>query len=352
MTIDELLTLAVREGASDLHLETGEPPILRVHGEILRLERAPLTRGDVHTLVGAVMNQAQRTHFEAEGDLDFSYQLANVARFRVNAYRELRGEAANFRVIPSRIQTLDELGMPASLKEVCQRKRGLVLVTGPTGSGKSTTLAAMVDQVNENTAVHIVTIEDPIEFVHQPKKALLSQREVSTHTRSFSTALRAALREDPDVILVGEMRDLETISLALTAAETGHLVFATLHTTSAAKTVDRVIDAFPTAQQNQVRAMFSESLAAVVSQALCKKKGGGRVAALEVLIGTAAVRNLIREGKTHQISSAIQTGQKVGMQTFDGHLQELVQKGHITREEAQLRAYNPATFGGPSLVAS
>jgi twitching motility protein PilT len=352
VNITELLSFAVKEGASDVHLSSGEPPMLRIHGDIKRVDHPPLTRDEVHTMAFDVMNDAQRRIFQEKLDIDFSFELGDVARFRVNVFLTRRGEAAVFRVIPSHIVTLDDLGMPPALKDICKRERGFVLVTGPTGCGKSTTLAAMVDYINETEEATIITIEDPIEFVHRSKKALVNQREVGMHTQSFANALRGALREDPDVILVGEMRDLETISLALTAAETGQLVFATLHTSSAPKTVDRVIDAFPSEQQNQVRTMLSESLLAVITQTLCKRKTGGRVAALEVLVGVPAVRNLIREGKIHQLPSVMQTGQKQGMQTLDMALQDLLAKGQITREEAQLKSNNPQLFGAPVVGVS
>jgi twitching motility protein PilT len=303
-----------------------------------------------------VMGDSQRRVFQEKHDIDFSFELGEVARFRVNVFLTRRGEAAVFRVIPSKIVTLDELSMPPVLKDICKRERGFVLCTGPTGSGKSTTLAAMVDFINETQDVSIITIEDPIEFVHRSKRGLVNQREIGMHTQSFANALRGALREDPDVILVGEMRDLETISLALTAAETGQLVFATLHTSSAPKTIDRVIDAFPSEQQNQVRTMLSESLQAIITQSLCKKKGGGRIAACEVLMGVPAARNLIREAKIHQLPSVMQTGQKQGMQTLDMALQDLVARGLITREEAQAKSSNPQLFGaaavGTSLVGA
>ena len=352
MDITELLTFAVKEGASDAHLSSGEPPMLRINGDIKRVEHPPLTRDQVHTMAFDVMNDAQRRIFQEKLEIDFSFELGEVARFRVNVFLTRRGEAAVFRVIPSRIVTLDELGMPPVVKELCKRDRGLVLVTGPTGCGKSTTLAAMVHNINETEEVTIITIEDPIEFVHQSRRALVNQREVGMHTHSFANALRGALREDPDVILVGEMRDLETIALALTAAETGQLVFATLHTSSAPKTVDRVIDAFPSEQQNQVRTMLSESLLAVITQTLCKRKTGGRVAALEILVGVPAVRNLIREGKIHQLPSVMQTGQRQGMQTLDMALQDLVVRGMITKEEAQLKAANPQLFGAAAVGTS
>jgi twitching motility protein PilT len=345
MEITQLLTFAVNEGASDVHLSSGEPPMLRIHGDVKRLDYAPLTRDEVHNMAFDVMSDLHRRLFQERLDIDFSFELGDVARFRVNVFMQRKGEGVVFRAIPTKVVTLDELGMPPILKEVCKKERGLVLCTGPTGSGKSTTLAAMVDYINSNWECHILTVEDPIEFVHGPKKSLINQREVGPHTQSFANALRSALREDPDVILVGEMRDLETISLALTAAETGHLVFGTLHTSSAPKTVDRIIDAFPAGQQNQVRAMFSESLEAIVTQTLCKKKGGGRLAACEILVGVPAVRNLIREGKIHQIPSTMQTGQRLGMQTLDMSLQDLFARGLISKEEAALKSTNPALFG-------
>jgi len=344
MDITELLTFAHRSGASDVHLTAGEPPRVRINGDMKRLEHAALSAEEVHNMVFDIMSDALRRHFQETNDADFSFELGDLARFRVNVFRGRRGEGAVFRTIPTKVQTLEDLGLPAILKEVCDKEKGLVLVTGPTGSGKSTTLAAMIDYINEGFEGHILTIEDPIEFVHHSKKCLINQREVGPHTMSFTAALRGALREDPDVILVGEMRDLETISLALTAAETGHLVFGTLHTSSAPKTVDRIIDVFPAAQQEQIRIMFSESTQAVITQTLLKKRAGGRIAALEVLIGTPAVRNLIREGKIHQIPSAMQTGQKVGMQTLDMALIELVRRNMVTAEEAQSRTLTPNLF--------
>jgi twitching motility protein PilT len=349
MEITQLLTFAVKEGASDLHLSSGEPPMLRINGDIKKLDYAPLTRDEVHNMAFDVMNDGQRRAFQEKLDIDFSYELGDLARFRVNVFMQRKGEGVVFRTIPTKVVTLDNLGMPPILKEVCKKERGLVLVTGPTGSGKSTTLAGMIDYINDNWESHILTVEDPIEFVHESKKSLVNQREVGAHTQSFAAALRGALREDPDVILIGEMRDLETISLALTAAETGHLVFGTLHTSSAPKTVDRIIDAFPAGQQNQVRAMFSESLEAIITQTLCKKKGGGRIAATEVLVGVPAVRNLIREGKIHQIPSTMQTGQKQGMQTLDMSLQDLVARGLITKEEAASKSSNPTLFGAATV---
>jgi twitching motility protein PilT len=349
MEITEILGLAVERGASDVHLSAGEPPMLRIHGDIHRLDHPPLTREEAHAMAFDVMKDAQRQVFQEKHDIDFSYELGDIARFRVNVFLTRRGESSVFRVIPSAIVTLDDLGMPPVLKELCKKERGLVLVTGPTGCGKSTTLAAMIHLINQTEDCTIVTIEDPIEFVHDSNRALINQREVGVHTKSFANALRGALREDPDVILLGEMRDLETISLALTAAETGQLVFATLHTSSAPKTVDRVIDAFPTEQQNQVRTMFAESLQAIITQTLCKKVGGGRIAACEILMGVPAVRNLIREGKIHQIPSTMQTGQKLGMQTLDMALQDLLNRGLITKEEAQMKSPNPAQFGATSV---
>ena len=327
-----------------MHISAGEPPMVRVHGDMKKIKVPPLTAEQTHAMVYDIMGDSQRKVFEEFSDIDFSMQLGDVARFRVNVFRQNRGIGAVFRKIPTRIQTLQDLGMPNSLAEISRKEKGLVLVTGPTGSGKSTTLAAMVNVINEELEGHILTIEDPIEFVHVSKKCLVNQREVGPHTKAFSAALRAALREDPDIILVGEMRDLETIQLALTAAETGHLVFGTLHTSSAPKTVDRVIDVFPPNQQAQVRAMFAESIQAVITQTLCKKVGGGRVAALEILLGTTAVRNLIREGKIHQILSVMQTSQAVGMQTMEMHLRELVDRRLISRETAIEKTGNADMF--------
>jgi twitching motility protein PilT len=350
MDITELLTFAHREGASDVHLSAGEPPRLRIHGDMKKLEHPPLTADQVHEMVFDIMSDSYRKIFQETHDVDFSFELGTLARFRVNVYRQRRGEGAAFRMIPSQVMTVEELGLPPILKEICDKDRGLVLVTGPTGSGKSTSLAAMIDYINETFEGHILTIEDPIEFVHESKKCLINQREVGPHTKSFAAALRGALREDPDVILVGEMRDLETIALALTAAETGHLVFATLHTSSAPKTVDRIIDVFPASQQEQIRIMFSESIQAILAQTLVKKRGGGRCAALEILIGTPAVRNLIREGKVHQLPSVMQTGQNFGMQTLDMALIDLVRRNLITPEEAQSRTLTPNLLGGTADV--
>ena len=350
MDITQLLTFGHREGASDVHLSSGEPPMVRIHGDMKKIEHPALSAEEVHTMVFDIMGDAVRKTFQETNDVDFSFELGNIARFRVNVFRTRRGEGAVFRTIPTQVMTLEELGLPPIMKELCEKEKGLVLVTGPTGSGKSTTLAAMIDHINESFEGHILTIEDPIEFVHSTKKCLVNQREVGRDTASFNAALRGALREDPDVILVGEMRDLETISLALTAAETGHLVFGTLHTSSAPKTVDRVIDVFPAAQQGQIRTMFAESIQAVVTQTLLRKRAGGRIAAIEVLIGTPAVRNLIRENKIHQIPSSMQTGQAVGMQTLDMALLDLVNKGLVTREEAQSRTNTPNLFG-PAVTA-
>ena len=347
MDITELLTFAHSSGASDAHLTSGEPPRVRVDGDIKKLEHPPLSAEEVHDMVFDIMSDGQRKVFQETNDIDFSYELGDIARFRVNVFRGRLGEAAVFRTIPTKVMSIEDLGLPKILRDICDREKGLVLVTGPTGSGKSTTLAAMIDYINEKEEGHILTIEDPIEFVHKSKKCLVNQREVGLHTMSFASALKGALREDPDVILVGEMRDLETIQLALTSAETGHLVFGTLHTSSAPKTVDRIIDVFPPAQQEQVRIMFSESIQAVITQSLLKKKGGGRVAALEILIGSSAVRNLIREGKVHQIPSAMQTGQKVGMQTLDMALQDLVRRGLVTPQEAQSKTNTPNLFSSP-----
>jgi len=350
MDITQLLTFAHREGASDVHLSSGEPPMVRIHGNMKRIEHPALSAEEVHGMAFDIMSDAVRKTFQETNDVDFSFELGNIARFRVNVFRTRRGEGAVFRTIPTQVMTLEELGLPAIMRELCEKEKGLILVTGPTGSGKSTTLAAMIDHINETYEGHILTIEDPIEFVHASKKCLVNQREVGRDTASFNAALRGALREDPDVILVGEMRDLETISLALTAAETGHLVFGTVHTSSAPKTVDRIIDVFPAAQQGQIRTMFAESIQAVLTQTLLRKRAGGRIAALEILIGTPAVRNLIRENKIHQIPSSMQTGQSVGMQTLDMALLELVNKGLVTREEAQSRTLTPNLFGPANAV--
>ncbi|MGX9460175.1 type IV pilus twitching motility protein PilT [Shewanella sp. A14] len=343
MEITELLAFSVKHKASDLHLSAGVSPMIRVDGEVRKINLPALDHQGVHGLVYDIMNDKQRKDYEEHLEIDFSFEVPNLARFRVNAFNQSRGAGAVFRTIPSDILSLEQLGAPEIFKKIASFPRGLVLVTGPTGSGKSTTLAAMVDYVNENRHDHILTIEDPIEFVHQNKQCLINQREVHKHTHSFNAALRSALREDPDVILVGEMRDLETIRLAMTAAETGHLVFGTLHTTSAAKTIDRVVDVFPEGEKSMVRTMLSESLQAVISQTLIKKIGGGRVAAHEIMMGTPAIRNLIREDKVAQMYSAIQTGMSHGMQTLDQCLQNLVNRGLITREDAMQKSSNKQT---------
>lgn len=341
MDISDLLAFSVKNKASDLHLSAGMPPMIRVHGDVRKINVPAMDNAEVHDMVYDIMNDGQRKSYEETLECDFSFEIPNLARFRVNAFNHQRGAGAVFRTIPSKILTLEQLNAPAIFKEISETPRGIVLVTGPTGSGKSTTLAAMIDYINENDMGHILTVEDPIEFVHESKKCLINQREVGPHTLSFQNALRSALREDPDVILVGEMRDLETIELALSAAETGHLVFGTLHTSSAAKTVDRIVDVFPAAEKDMVRSMLSESLRAVISQTLCKTKDEqGRVAAHEIMIGTPAIRNLIRENKVAQMYSAIQTGQNVGMQTLDQNLQDLVRKNIVSVEEARSKAAN------------
>ncbi len=344
MDISELLTFSVKSNASDLHLSAGLPPMIRVDGDIRRINIPALEHKEVHSLIYDIMNDKQRRDFEEFLETDFSFALPGVARFRVNAFNQERGAAAVFRTIPSEIRSLEQLKAPRFFEEVCKKPRGLILVTGPTGSGKSTTLAAMINHINNTEYAHILTVEDPIEFVHESKKCLINQREVHRDTLGFNEALRSALREDPDIILVGEMRDLETIRLALTAAETGHLVFGTLHTTSAAKTIDRIIDVFPAAEKDMIRSMLSESLQAVISQTLLKKIGGGRIAAHEIMIGTAAIRNLIREAKVAQMYSAIQTGRKEGMQTLDQNLKELVDQGLITAKTAMAKAVNKSQF--------
>lgn len=340
MDIGELLGFSVKNNASDLHLSAGLPPMIRVDGDVRRINVPAMDHKDVHDMVYDIMNDKQRKDYEEFYECDFSFEIPGLARFRVNAANQNRGSFAVFRTIPSKILSLEQLNAPKIFEQISDYPRGVVLVTGPTGSGKSTTLAAMVNHKNENEYGHILTIEDPIEFVHESKKCLINQREVHRDTLGFNEALRSALREDPDVILVGEMRDLETIRLALTAAETGHLVFGTLHTSSAAKTIDRVVDVFPAAEKDMIRAMLSESLRAVISQTLLKKIGGGRIAAHEIMIGTPAIRNLIRENKIAQMYSAIQTGQQFGMQTLDQNLQQLVQKGQVSRDEARSKAAN------------
>jgi twitching motility protein PilT len=345
LTIQELLKFTSDAGASDLHISAGSFPMVRVHGQMKRLNLPKLTEEEVKQLIFGVMNDSQKTMFLEKLEIDFSTKLSNDVRFRVNAFHQINGLAAAFRVIPNEVKTFDELHLPETLRTIAMKDKGLVLVTGPTGSGKSTTLATMIDQINELKHCHIITIEDPIEFVHKSKNSLINQRELGHDTWSFTAALRSALREDPDVILVGEMRDLETVSLALTAAETGHLVLATLHTSSATKSIDRVIDMFPREQQAQVRSMLSESLEAVVAQTLLKnKQGNGRVPALEIMIANSAVRNLIREEKTYQIPSVIQSGTKEGMQTKDQSLYNHVMNGLLERSVAEKAADNPKMF--------
>ncbi|MGS0534811.1 type IV pilus twitching motility protein PilT [Pseudoalteromonas sp. SaAl2] len=346
MDITELLAFSVQHKASDLHLSSGVAPMIRVDGDVRRINIPALEDKDVNSLVYDIMNDNQRKDYEQNLEVDFSFEVPNLARFRVNAFNSNRGPAAVFRTIPSEVLTLDDLGAPDIFKTISDNPRGLVLVTGPTGSGKSTTLAAMVDYINQNKHHHILTIEDPIEFVHDNKLSLINQREVHRDTHSFSNALRSALREDPDVILVGELRDLETIRLAMTAAETGHLVFGTLHTTSAPKTIDRIIDVFPGEEKDMVRSMLSESLRAVISQTLLKKVGGGRVAAHEIMIGVPAIRNLIREDKIAQMYSSIQTGSSHGMQTMDQCLINLVNHGVVSNTEARAKAQDKTNFGG------
>jgi len=341
MDIAQLLAFGVKQGASDLHLSAGLPPMIRVDGDIRRINVPDMDHKQVHDMLYDIMSDKQRKDYEEFLETDFSFEIPGLARFRVNAFNHNRGAGGVFRTIPSKILSLEDLGAPSIFKEISEYPRGIVLVTGPTGSGKSTTLAGMVDYKNDSEYGHILTVEDPIEFVHQSKKCLVNQREVHRDTLGFNEALRSALREDPDTILVGEMRDLETIRLALSAAETGHLVFGTLHTSSAAKTIDRIVDVFPAAEKSMVRSMLSESLKAVISQTLLKKIGGGRVAAHEIMIGTPAIRNLIREDKVAQMYSAIQTGQNVGMQTLDQNLKGLLAQGLVAKEEAKKKAANP-----------
>ncbi|MCK8516647.1 type IV pilus twitching motility protein PilT [Methylonatrum kenyense] len=344
MDIADLLAFSVKNNASDLHLSSGLPPMIRVDGDVRRINLPAMEHKQVHALIYDIMNDKQRRDYEEFLEHDFSFELPGLARFRVNAFNQNRGAGAVFRTIPSTVLTLEQLDCPSVFRDIADNPRGLVLVTGPTGSGKSTTLAAMVDYKNSNYHEHILTIEDPIEFVHESKKSLVNQREVHKDTLGFAEALRSALREDPDTILVGELRDLETIRLALTAAETGHLVFGTLHTSSAAKTIDRIIDVFPAGEKSMVRSMLSESLRAVISQTLLKKSGGGRVAAHEIMVGTAAIRNLIREDKVAQMYSAIQTGQALGMQTLDQCLQGMVRQGLVSKADARPKAMNKDLF--------
>lgn len=343
MDITQLLLFTIENSGSDLHISSGEPPVVRIHGELRKIEMPPLTAEETHEMIYSLLNDNQRMAYEEVYELDFSFALGNYGRFRVNVFKQLRGDAAVFRIIPDRIPTFEELGLPKVLMELSRREKGIVLVTGPTGSGKSTTQAAMIDLINSESRLHIITIEDPIEFVHHSKKSLINQRELGPHTKSFGNALRSALREDPDVIQVGEMRDLDTVSLAITAAETGHLVLATLHTIGAPQTVDRVIDVFPAGQQNQIRSMLSESLQAVITQVLFQRKDGqGRIAAFEVMIANPAVRNLIRENKIAQIPSIMQTSKGIGMQTMEASINELLTRNIVNREEAHnyLKSYN------------
>ena len=350
MDVAELLIQTKERGGSDLHLSAGSHPMMRLHGELTPIDDRVLSRDDVHRMIYEVLADEQRRAFEESRDFDFAIELGEVARFRVNVFHQRNGEGAVFRVIPTQIRSFQELGLPDVMQTLALRENGLVLVTGPTGSGKSTTLAAMVDLINYTTRKHIITLEDPIEFVHRSKSCLVNQREIGSHTRSFAAALRAALREDPDVILVGEMRDLETISLALTAAETGHLVFGTLHTKSAPKTIDRVIDAFPPGQQQQIRVQLAESLQGVLSQVLLPTKDQkGRVAALEIMVATVAIRNLIREAKTHQMPSSIQTGTQLGMQSLEQALRNLVMQGRIERAHAEQILQSSAAGAGATL---
>ncbi len=345
MDITELLNFAVNNQASDLHLSAGLPPMMRVDGEIQTINQSVLDHQTLQALIEQITTEQQRRDYQQQLEIDFSFALPDVARFRVNLFNQNRGSAAVFRVIPSVVQSLTSLNAPPLFASLSEKPRGLILVTGPTGSGKSTTLAAMIDHINCQQSAHILTVEDPIEFVHHSQKSLINQREVHRDTQSFSQALRSALREDPDIILVGEMRDLETIRLVLTAAETGHLVLATLHTSSAAKTIDRIIDVFPAAEKDLIRAMLSESLQAVISQTLLKKVGGGRIAAHEIMLATPAIRNLIREGKVAQMYSAIQTGRQYGMQTLDQNLKSLLDQGLIDQATAFAKAVNPDSFG-------
>ena len=344
--LGDLLKALVKSGSSDLHLRVGEPPIFRTGGDLVRHAGKPLTPGELDLLVLSIMPEMNRGEWKETGDTDFAYEISGLARFRVNAARDRRGPVAVFRVIPAKVVTVEEMGISKEVQALCYLTKGLVLVTGPTGSGKSTSLCALIDLVNRERSDHIITIEDPIEFVHENKKCLITQRQVHVHTESFKSALRAALREDPDIVLVGELRDLETIAIAIETAETGHLVFGTLHTTTAASTVDRIIDQFPADRQAQIRVMLSESLKGVIAQTLCKRKGGGRVAAREILLTTPAISNLIREGKTFQIPSIIQTSKKLGMNTLNDALFDLVEKGLVEPDEAYMKSVEKAGLMG------
>jgi len=345
MEIKELLVITKEKDASDLHLNVGAPPVLRINGKLEKLKLSELTPQDTHDMIHSILNERHKSDFEKYGELDLSYELTNVARFRINVFKHRRGEGAAFRLIPEKIKTLSELNLPSILSNFTDKDKGFVLITGPTGSGKSTTLAALIDIINKNRYDNVITIEDPIEFIHYHKNCLISQREIGSHTKSFSSALRSALREDPDVILVGEMRDLETISMALTAAETGHLVFSTLHTISVAETVERIIDVFPPHQQNQVRMQLAGSILGIIAQTLLPTMDGkGRIPALEVMIANPAIRNLIREGKTHQIPSTIQISKKDGMQSLDQSLKDLVMEGKISQEDAAKKAIDKKAF--------
>ena len=344
--IDELLTLLVQESGSDLHLRVGEPPILRIHGELKRLEREPLTPPVVDAMIASIMPDRNHNEFTETNDTDFAHDIPGVARFRANTFREHHGAGGVFRVIPDKVATVEDLGIPPEVQNLCFLTKGLVLVTGPTGSGKSTTLGAMVDLVNRSRDDHVITIEDPIEFVHKNKRCIITQRQVGLHTGSFKAALRAALREDPDIMLVGELRDLETIAIALETAETGHLVFGTLHTTTAVGTIDRVIDQFPAERQPQIRVMLADTLKGVISQTLCKRIGGGRIAAREILLSVPAVANLIREGKPFQIPSVMQTSRKLGMILIGDVLIDLVDQGLVAPKEAYIKATDKTAFMG------
>ncbi|MDE2204880.1 MAG: type IV pilus twitching motility protein PilT [Burkholderiaceae bacterium] len=345
MDIAQLLAFSAKNKASDLHLSAGLPPMIRIHGDMRRINVPPLAHQDVHSMVYDIMSDGQRKVYEENLEVDFSFEIPGLSRFRVNAFNQNRGASAVFRTIPSKVLSLDDLKAPAVFADLAMKPRGLVLVTGPTGSGKSTTLAAMVNHRNENDMGHILTVEDPIEFVHESKKSLINQRELGPHTHSFANALKSALREDPDVVLVGELRDLETIRLALTAAETGHLVFGTLHTSSAAKTIDRVVDVFPSDEKEMVRTMLSESLEAVISQTLLKTRdGSGRIAAHEIMIATPAIRHLIRENKISQMYSMMQTSSGMGMQTLDQCLADLIKRSAINYADARAIAKNPDAF--------